>query len=131
MEHLDHERLDVHRVSVEFVVLADGIVEQLPRGRGYIADQLRRAATSIPLDIAEGVGEFSSREKARFYRMAKRSSTECAAIIDVCRELEVLELSLFEAGRQLLLRIVAMLIKLARRLSGTDSGTGSGTGTGT
>ena len=71
---LDHEKLDVYRVAIEPVALADDIVEQMPRGRAYLADQLQRAATSVPLNI-EGAGEFSPKDKARFYRMAKRSAT--------------------------------------------------------
>ena len=129
MDHFDHEKLDVYRASIKFVALADGIVEHLPRGRGYLADQLQRAGTSIPLNIAEGAGEFSSSEKSRFYRMAKRSATESAAILDVCRCLALLDDSLFLQGRDLLLRIVAMLIKMARR--SPESGTGTGTGAGT
>jgi len=81
----DHDRLDVYRVAIEFVAMANNVVEKLPRGRGYLADQLQRAATSIPLNIAEGAGEFSSAEKARFYRMAKRSATESAAILSRAR----------------------------------------------
>ena len=61
MTHFDHEKLDVYKVAIEFVALADDIVESLPRGRGYLADQLHRAATSIPLNIAEGAGEYSSK----------------------------------------------------------------------
>jgi four helix bundle protein len=92
-------------------------------------DQLQRAAPSIPLNIAEGAGEFSGNEKARFYRMAKRSATECAAIIHVCRRLGLVEDSRYVAGRELLLRVVAMLVQMVRRLG--ESGTGSGTGSGT
>jgi len=40
----------------------------------------QRAATSVPLNIAEGAGEYSGAEKSRFYRIAKRSATECAGI---------------------------------------------------
>jgi hypothetical protein len=39
----------------------------------------------------EGAGEFSGNEKSRFYRMAKRSATQCAAIIHVCRRLGLVE----------------------------------------
>ena len=39
---LDHEKLDVYQIAIEFVVLADGIVEHLPRGRAYLSDQLHR-----------------------------------------------------------------------------------------
>jgi four helix bundle protein len=62
MNGFDHEKLDVYEVAIEWVVLADEIVSDLPRGRGYLADQLQRAALSIPLNIAEGAGEFSKTE---------------------------------------------------------------------
>ena len=45
----DHEKLDVYQAAINFVITADGIVESLPRGRSYLADQLQRAAASIPL----------------------------------------------------------------------------------
>ena len=80
---LDHEKLTVYQVATEFVVLADIIIEHLPRGRAYLRDQLQRAGLSISLNIAEGAGEYFVDEKARFYRMAKRSATECAGILDV------------------------------------------------
>ena len=114
MSIFDHERLDVYKVSIGLVALADEIVEQLPRGRAYLAEQLQRASTSIPLNIAEGAGEYSSREKARFYRMAKRSATECAAIFDVCKRLNLIEGARYDSSRDLLLRIVSMLVKMAR-----------------
>src|SRR5262245_18189698 len=79
-DQFEHERLDVYRAGVEFVALADDVAEALPRGRSYLADQLRRAATSIPLNTAESAGEFASADQARFYRIARRSATESAAI---------------------------------------------------
>lgn len=115
MDYLDHEKLDVYKAAIDFVALADDIIEHLPRGRAYLADQLQRAATSIPLNIAEGAGEYSQDEKARFYRMAKRSATECSAILDVCARLELIEKQRFDAGRVLLVRIVSMLIQMARK----------------
>ena len=116
MSEFDHDRLDVYRTAIEFVVIANEIVEQLPRGRGYLADQLQRAATSIPLNIGEGAGEFSSRDKARFYRMARRSATECAAILDVCHRLKLIADGMTRTSRDLLLRIVSMLVRLVRSL---------------
>jgi len=115
MHAFDHEKLDVYRAAIEFVVLIDKIVEQFPRGRAYLADQLLRAGTSIPLNIAEGAGEYSSSEKSRFYRMAKRSATECAGIFDVCKQLGMVDEGLFVKGRELLVRIVSMLTKMAQK----------------
>jgi len=118
MNSFDHENLDIYQVAIEFVALADEVVEHLPRGRRYLADQLQRASLSVPLNIAEGAGEFNKR---RFYRMALRSATECAAILDVCRRLKLAH------GPVIFLRIVSMLTRLVK--SEKESGTGTGTGT--
>ena len=91
MSQFDHEKLDVYKATVDFVILIDKIVEGFPRGRGYLSDQLQRAGTSILLNIAEGTGEYASNEKGRFYRMAKRSATECAGIFDICLRLKLIE----------------------------------------
>lgn len=117
MSVFDHEKLDVYKAATDYLVLAEDIVENLPRGRRYLAEQLQRAGASIPLNIAEGAGEFSKSEKARFYRMAKRSATESAAILDVCRYLQLVEHERLETGKELLLRIVSMLTKMAQEKS--------------
>ena len=130
MATFDHEKLDVYNAAIVFVALADDVIEHLPRGRGYLADQLQRAATSIALNVAEGAGEFSKKDKARFYRMALRSGTECAALLDVCRKLKLVDEKAASHGRDLLLRIVSMLTRMSRNL-GEKPGTGTGTGTGT
>jgi four helix bundle protein len=131
MATLDHERLEVYHIALDFLPLADEVANALPSGRAYLNDQLHRASTSIVLNIAEGAGEFSKREKARFYRMALRSSTECAAILDVCRRLSLAPEGELLAGKEILVRVVAMLVKLVRTVSGLESGTGKGTGRGT
>ena len=114
MDTFDHEKLDVYRASIEFVATANSVAEGLPRGSSYLVDQLHRAASSIPLNIAEGAGEYSSKEKARFYRMARRSATECAAILDVCVALKLVKMEDLLGPRELLLRIVAMLVGLSK-----------------
>ncbi len=87
----DHEKLDVYKVAIEFVILADEVIGHLPRGKSYLVDQLQRAGSSISLNIAEGAGEYSGSEKCRFYRMAKRSATECAGIFDICKSLQLID----------------------------------------
>ena len=112
---MDHEKLTVYQIAIEFVILADEVIEHLPRGRAYLSDQLQRAALSIPLNIAEGAGEYAIDEKARFYRMAKRSATECAGVLDVCQRLRLVEEGRYRKGRELLIGIVSMLIKMAQK----------------
>ena len=112
---LDHEKLTVYQIAVEFVILADEVVKCLPRGKGYLSDQLQRAALSITLNIAEGAGEFAIDEKSRFYRMAKRAATECSGILEICQKLQLIEASLYTKGRDLLIQIVSMLIKMVQK----------------
>ena len=87
----DHEKLDVYQLAIDFVARANSVVEGLPRGRGYLADQLQRAALSVVLNIAEGAGKFSPKDKAAFYTRARGSATESAAVLDVCERLKLVE----------------------------------------
>lgn len=114
--HFDHERLDVYTAAVDFVALAHRITLALPTGHGDLADQLRRASTSVVLNIAEGAGEFSKPAKASFYRIARRSATESAAVLDVAVRLELIDRHVCEPGRDLLIRIVSMLTNMVRAL---------------
>ena len=52
--YFDHERWDVYRAALEFIIVVKHRVEALPRGNADLTDQLQRACTSIPLNIAEG-----------------------------------------------------------------------------
>jgi four helix bundle protein len=126
VKRFDHEKLDVYEAALEWVVLADSVVTHLPRGRGYLAEQLHRAATSVLLNIAEGAGEFSRTEKARFYRMAKRSATECAAIIHMSLRLDLVDQDTCKKSHELLDRVSAMLTKMARKRAYSGAGADPG-----
>jgi four helix bundle protein len=110
MKQFDHERLEVYERALELLTLSHVVVKELPRGHRHLADQLQRASTSVVLDIAEGAGECVGKEKARFYRMARRSATESAAVLDVCSKLDLIDAPRHARGReQLLVRLVSNL----------------------
>src|SRR3954452_2718447 len=111
---LDHERLDVYSIALDFLVLAHEIIERLPRGRSHLAEQFTRASTSIVLNLAEGVGRHSKPDKRRYYLTARGSATESAALLDICLRLKLVDDVVHRAGKEMLLRVVAMLIKLAQ-----------------
>ena len=113
----DHEKMNVYRLAIQFQLQVAQLTERLPKGKGYLTDQLNRAALSICLNIAEGAGEFSKKDKARFYRISKRSATECAAVIDVCDNLKLADVSLLMDCRKSLISIVSMLIKLVKAMA--------------
>lgn len=114
MYYFDHEKLDVYRVAMEFAILIDEIVEKFPKGNSHLADQLHRASTSVLLNIAEGAGEYAENEKARFYRMARRSGTESAAILELGKCLKMIDESRYGKSRELLIRIISMLTKMTK-----------------
>ena len=109
-----HERLDVYRVSIELLAKVVCITADLPRGHGSIADQFRRAAQSIPLNIAEGCGRSGDSDAARHYAIARGSALECAAAVDVIRVLGIVQSDLLAEVRTLLVRVVQMLSKMCR-----------------
>jgi four helix bundle protein len=110
---LDHTKLDVYHRALDLLDHVDQIHHAMPAGRAHLKDQIDRAATSIVLNIAEGAGEFSKDEKQRFYRMARRSATETAAIVDILDRRNAVPTTLIEPARELLVSVVSMLAKLA------------------
>ena len=112
---LDHSKLDVYHRSLELRDRLDQIQDVMPPGRAQLKDQLDRAGTSIVLNIAEGAGEFSLPDKQRFYRMARRSATETAAILDILERRKSVSTELIQPARELIVRVVSMLVRLASK----------------
>jgi four helix bundle protein len=109
---LSFQRLDVYRASIEF--LAQTVrIPKLPRGHAEVADQLRRAALSVPLNIAEGAGRPSPADAARHYAIARGSAMECAALMDVLRTLDLLDEGSYGTSLELLARVISMLTRMA------------------
>lgn len=111
---LDHEKLDVYQCAIRFVASALDLLAQLPKGHAQLADQLRRAAFSIPLNIAEGAGKVSPRDRSRFHAIARGSAMECGAIIDIIALLNAAPVDDLVDSKALLVRIVSMLSKMCR-----------------
>ena len=79
--------------------------------------QLIRATQSISLNIAEGAGEHSPADKARFYRIARRSAYECEAALDLLSMLPSYTRSSVAEARGLLAEIAALLTTMIRNLA--------------
>ncbi|HEX7118772.1 MAG TPA: four helix bundle protein [Longimicrobiales bacterium] len=123
MAGFDHERLEVYHLAMRFADAAERIAATILPERRPLADQLTRAAASIPLNIAEGAAESRRAEKARFYRIARRSAAECAAIIELIavtpstRRPGRPQSASLDQAEHLLVRISAILAALIRTFS--------------
>ena len=111
----DYERLDVYRLAIEYVASSYRIAKLLNGPERHARDQWLRAAQSIPLNIAEGNGKQSLKDKSRFFEIARGSALECAAIHDILISFEAIDPELNRVGKTNLKRIVSMLTRLIQR----------------
>jgi four helix bundle protein len=114
--YFDHEKLDVYQ---EAIVFCGWVCDLLTATSAKAAakDQLDRASTSIPLNIAEGNGKFSAKDRARFFEIARGSALECAACLDVLLVRKLASEQQVAGQKEKLARIVQMLIGLLRKFS--------------
>ena len=112
----DFEKLTVYQKSKQYnkrinQFLLDTNVDRTTH------DQLRRASFSIMLNIAEGAGRFTNRDKRNFYIISRGSVFECVAIFDYLRDLKIIDQFTFETYYQELDELSRMLFALIKKLS--------------
>lgn len=112
--HFDHEKLDVYQDAIRFVTWVDDLLEGIPKSLA-VHNQLDRASTSIPLNIAEGNGKYTPADRCRYFDVARGSALECSACLDVLIAKKRIESA--DEGKAKLIRIVSMLVGLIRSTS--------------
>jgi four helix bundle protein len=84
----DYHQLDIRNRSMDYAVTVYKFAVSLPEQEKYnLASQLRRAVTSVPLNIAEGCGAASTMEFGRFLGYAYRSLKEVVTALELCERL--------------------------------------------
>jgi four helix bundle protein len=111
-----HEKLKVYQRSLGFIEYVNQLISSNST-KLNVFDQLDRAATSISLNIAEGTGKYTSKDKCRYYDIARGSALECAACLDVLLKKEKITKEISEEGKSTLFEIVSMLTGLIRSTS--------------
>src|SRR5213078_3056711 len=114
--YFDHEKLDVYQEAIAFCGWVGEFIAATS-AKAAAKDQLDRASTSIPLNIAEGNGKFSGKDRARFLEIARGSALECAACLDVLVARKLATPERIESAKENLARIVQMLMGMLRRFS--------------
>ena len=114
---MGYKELDVWKLSIDLVVELYQVTGSFPDEEKFgLTSQIRRAAVSVPANIAEGYGRRSPRSYSHFLRIAKGSINELETLLIVAAELDFLGQS-----EQLLLRtakIGSMLTNLSTRVEG-------------
>jgi four helix bundle protein len=113
-----HEKLDVYRVALEMVALANKVVEQIPRGHRNIADHLLRAAQNTVLLLAEGANRRGSALKRQRFVESRGECGEDAAAADLLLTSNIGTPSDVKALKHRASRVSAMLTGLIARHAG-------------
>jgi four helix bundle protein len=115
LPQLSHEKLEVYQKSIQLLVLATQVLANAPGGHAELCDQLKRAALSVPLNIAEASGRTGSLDNAKHFSIARGSALECGAIFDVFHALQILDAKLYRQAKLLIVAEVSMLSKLCMK----------------
>ena len=112
MARFHYQKLAVSEEAFTLVLLVDGLASKFERKRYYLADQIRRAALSVLLNIGEAAAEFNPAEKARIFGLARRSAEEVAIGLAVSVRLNLLSDELISASIEQAGRVNGMLTGL-------------------
>jgi four helix bundle protein len=114
-QKLSHENLDVYRLARQFAVdLYRETSKFPPEERFGLTSRIRRAAVSIPVNIAEGASRRSKREFSRFLLMARGSSADLRVLLDVAHETGILSDETYSDYEQIVDRISSIASGLIR-----------------
>jgi four helix bundle protein len=114
--HFHHEKLIAYQRSIEFVAWSTELLEQRTP-KLAVLDQLDRASTSIPLNIAEGNGKHTAPDRCRYLENARGSALECAACLDVLVAKGRCTAEEIQSGKETRSEIVALLVGLIRSVA--------------
>jgi four helix bundle protein len=114
----DFRQLKVWQKAHELVLALYQITASFPRAENYgLTAQIRRAAASIPSNIAEGCGRGGDAELARFCSIARGSASELEYQILLSRDLKLIQLMDYEKLEPHITEIKRMLTVFLKKLT--------------
>ena len=112
-----HHKLEAWNKAVELVTDVYRTTDSFPKEERYgLTSQIRRAAVSIPANIAEGAGRFSSKEFARFLSNAQGSASELETELIIAHRLSYLDDPSFSELSAQLERIGRLITGLSKHV---------------
>ncbi|MEK7246946.1 MAG: four helix bundle protein [Chloroflexota bacterium] len=113
----DFRDLDVWKKSHALALEAYTITRPFPKEELYgLVSQIRRCASSVPANIAEGCGADSDAEFARFLTIAMRSATELEYHLLLARDLDLLSSDVHSGMEQRVVEVKKMLTSFIRKM---------------
>ncbi len=106
---MNYRTTRIFQRSIELVEFVAQILRCLPSGYGFMADQLRRASSSVALNYLEGCGRSGIADRRRFFQIASGSANEVAAALQVMEAFGVLAVTDRLRGQSICDHLIAML----------------------
>ena len=115
---MGYEDLKVYEKSYKSALSIYRMTERFPKEEIYgLTSQIRRAATSIPLNIAEGYAKKESQaEFKRYLMIALGSSDEMQVLLDFVKDLGYIDLETQQKAREIYKEIAKMLNKMVKSI---------------
>ncbi len=110
-----HEKLTVYQRALEFATWSQDLIESATK-KTSTRDHLERSGDSVALNIAEGNGKFSRKDRARFFQIAHGSALEAAACLDLLVTRRCCAADAIVKGKAILEEIVRMLFVMLDQL---------------
>ncbi|MDX1675636.1 MAG: four helix bundle protein [Longimicrobiales bacterium] len=114
-ERFAFKKLEVYRAAVGYYGWVLGVVDEAEKVDLPLADQARRQAQSIVHNTAEGAGHWQPGNKRKYYGIARASTFEAAAALDLLRVRGFITAEEFDEREQELAAIGASLTRLCQR----------------
>ena len=112
----DHEKLKAYQTAIQFIVWLQPILENIPKKQA-VHEQLDRSSISIALNIAEGNGKYTSKDRCRYFDISRGSPLESASALDILAANGLIKPEEISAGKEMRREIVSMLVGLIKRQS--------------
>lgn len=117
----DFRQLKVWQKAHQLTLAIYQVTASFPRDEIYgLTSQMRRAAASIPSNLAEGCGRNSDAELARFSSMAAGSASELEYHLLLARDLNLIQLSDYQLLAEQVIEIKRMLTVFVQKLAAAD-----------
>jgi four helix bundle protein len=111
--YFDHEKLKVYQHALKFNKYAYEIFTKL-NYKSDLRDQLNRASNSVVLNIAEGNGKYSKKDRCRYFDISNGSALESAGCLDILFVRNLISKEELEMGKLMLKELISMLIGLIK-----------------
>jgi len=113
-EKLLFEDLNVYQKALQLSIEVCRLASSFDFKYSRVRDQIIGAIISIPLNIAEGNGRQSPKDRINFYKIAKSSGFECIPLVDICLGLKLIKLEEGESIRHEIISILKMISGLIK-----------------